>query len=46
LGDYATAEEKIVERDSRPRERMPLGEVAFTGTWGTAFSPDIPASAG
>lgn len=46
LGDYATAEEKIVERDSLPRERRPLGEVAFTGTWGAAFSPDIPASAG
>jgi nitroreductase len=46
LGDYATVEEKIVERDSRPRERLPLGEVAFTGTWGAAFTPDIHSPAG
>jgi nitroreductase len=46
LGDYATADPAIVERDARPRERMPLSEVAFTGAWGAAFSPDIPSPAG
>ena len=34
LGDYATAPPEIVERDSRPRERLPLEEVAFAGRWG------------
>jgi nitroreductase len=43
LGDYATADPRIVERDSEPRERAPLSEVAFTGTWGTAFTPDTPS---
>jgi nitroreductase len=46
LGDYATADPAIVERDARPRERMPLSEVAFTGTWGAAFIPDTPSPAG
>jgi nitroreductase len=35
LGDYATAEPKVVERDSQPRERLPLEQVAFSGTWGS-----------
>ncbi|MBB2770454.1 MULTISPECIES: nitroreductase family protein [Mycolicibacterium] len=34
LGDYAQADEAIVERDSRPRERLPLVDVAFAGAWG------------
>ncbi|MDY6871363.1 MAG: nitroreductase family protein [Actinomycetota bacterium] len=34
LGDYAQADEAIVERDSRPRERSPLDDVAFAGRWG------------
>jgi nitroreductase len=34
LGDYTQADDAIVDRDSRPRERLPLGEVAFTETWG------------
>ena len=34
LGDYATAEPKVVERDSQPRERLPLEQIAFSGTWG------------
>jgi len=34
LGDYATADPAIVERDSRPRNRLPLEQVAFAGTWG------------
>jgi nitroreductase len=45
LADYATADPAIVERDARPRERMPLSEVAFTGTWGAAFTPDTPSPA-
>jgi nitroreductase len=45
LGDYATASEEIVERDSIPRERLPLEAVAFAGTWGSAFTPgtSLPA---
>jgi nitroreductase len=35
LGDYAAADEKIVERDSLPRRRLPLEEIAFAGAWGT-----------
>ena len=38
LGDYATADESIVERDGRPRERLPLEEVAFSGSWGSPFT--------
>jgi nitroreductase len=34
LGDYATADPAIVERDSKPRSRPPLAEMAFAGTWG------------
>lgn len=46
LGDYASADERIVERDARPRERLPLSEVAFAGRWGTPFRPDTSAPAG
>lgn len=46
LADYAAADPAVVERDARPRERMPLSEVAFTGTWGAAFTPDTPSPAG
>jgi nitroreductase len=35
LGDYATAEPKVVERDWKPRERLPLEQIAFAGTWGS-----------
>jgi nitroreductase len=34
LGDYGQAPTDVVERDSLPRERLPLAEVAFTGRWG------------
>ncbi|MCV7417872.1 nitroreductase family protein [Mycolicibacterium litorale] len=34
LGDYATADDAIAERDSQPRVRLPLEQVAFTETWG------------
>ncbi|MGE2715765.1 nitroreductase family protein [Mycolicibacterium litorale] len=33
LGDYADVDDAIAERDSRPRERLPLEQVAFTRTW-------------
>ena len=36
LGDYSTADPAIVERDSKPRERLPLEQVAFAGRWGAA----------
>jgi nitroreductase len=36
LGDYASAEPKLVERDATPRERLPLKDVAYTGRWGRA----------
>jgi nitroreductase len=45
LGDYAKAAPEIVERDLRPRERLPLREVAFTGTWGSAFTPGTSSPA-
>jgi nitroreductase len=45
LGDYGSAAPEIVERDSRPRERLPLSEVAFSGTWGAAFTPGMPPPA-
>ncbi|AKS31098.1 nitroreductase family protein [Mycolicibacterium goodii] len=34
LGDYATVDEAVAERDSRPRERLPLDQIAFSGRWG------------
>jgi nitroreductase len=40
LGDYAEAPSEIVERDSLPRERLELENVAFATTWGSAFTPD------
>ncbi|MFV8161862.1 nitroreductase family protein [Mycobacterium sp. 134] len=34
LGDYAQVDEAIAERDGRPRERLPLEQIAFGGRWG------------
>lgn len=34
LGDYAAAPADLVERDSRPRARQPLEQVAFAERWG------------
>lgn len=34
LGDYAQADPQIRERDSMPRERLPLEQIAFRQTWG------------
>jgi nitroreductase len=45
LGDYATASEEIAERDSLPRERLPLEAVAFAGRWGSAFTPGTSSTA-
>ncbi|MBX8688131.1 nitroreductase [Mycobacterium sp. 20091114027_K0903767] len=38
LGDYATADPAIVERDSRIRERLPLEQIAFGQQWGIPLS--------
>jgi nitroreductase len=38
LGDYDSAPPEIVERDAQGRQRLPLEEVAFTGSWGTPLS--------
>jgi len=35
LGDYASADGSILERDALPRRRLPLEEVAFSRTWGS-----------
>lgn len=45
LGDYATADPAVVERDSKPRERLPLERVAFAGRWGAAFTAGMSAAA-
>lgn len=45
LGDYATADPAIVERDSSPRRRLPLEEVAFARRWGSAFTAGTSAAA-
>jgi len=34
LGDYAHVDEAIAERDGRPRERLPLEQIAFGERWG------------
>lgn len=39
LGDYAEAPAKIVERDSLPRERLPLEDVVLAGSWGSEITP-------
>ncbi len=38
LADYATAAPEIAERDHKPRTRRPLEEIAFSGTWGRAWT--------
>ena len=38
LADYSAVSAEIVERDSLPRERMPLDEVAFSGIWGQPWA--------
>jgi nitroreductase len=34
LGDYAAAAPELVERDIRPRARLPLAAIAFADAWG------------
>jgi nitroreductase len=34
LGDYDNAPPEIVERDAQGRGRLPLDQVAFSGSWG------------
>lgn len=46
LGDYATADPALVERDSRVRTRLPLAEIAFSGAWGSPVSPSTAPPAG
>ncbi len=38
LGDYDNAPPEIVERDAEGRSRLPLTEIAFTGSWGTPLA--------
>lgn len=38
LADYDSVGEEIAERDRAPRQRMPLTEVAFSGTWGRPWA--------
>ncbi len=38
LADYSDVSAEIAERDSVPRERMPLEEVAFGGIWGQPWT--------
>jgi nitroreductase len=34
LADYRTVSDDIADRDGRPRERLPLDEIAFARAWG------------
>lgn len=36
--DYDTVSPEIAERDSKPRRRLPLDEVAFSGDWGRPWT--------
>jgi nitroreductase len=38
LGDYENAPPEIVERDAQGRQRLPLEDVAFAGSWGSPLS--------
>ena len=38
LGDYDNAPPEIVERDAQGRQRLPLEDVAFAGSWGLPLS--------
>lgn len=34
LGDYASVDPAVVERDARGRKRLPLNDIAYAGRWG------------
>jgi nitroreductase len=38
LGDYDNAPPEILERDAQGRQRLPLDQVAFSGSWGRPLS--------
>ena len=38
LGDYDNAPQAIVERDAEGRQRLPLEDIAFAGSWGRPLS--------
>jgi nitroreductase len=42
LGDYATVDPAVLERDARGRRRLSLSEIAFAGRWGEPFRPFRP----
>jgi nitroreductase len=46
LGDYDKAPPEIIERDAQGRDRLPLDEIAFAGTWGSPVTPGTPTPAG
>jgi nitroreductase len=37
LGDYASVDPAVIERDARGRQRLPLEEIAFARRWGQPF---------
>jgi nitroreductase len=39
VGDYTQAPPEILERDAVGRQRLPLEEIAFAGSWGKPFQP-------
>ncbi len=42
LGDYDAAPPQLRERDFTPRERLPLDDVAYAGTWGAPATAAWP----
>lgn len=34
LGDYTDVDARVAERDAKPRQRLPLEEIAFAARWG------------
>jgi hypothetical protein len=38
LADYRAVSDDIAERDSAPRERLPLTEIAFRNIWGQPWT--------
>ncbi len=39
LGDYGAVDPAVLERDARGRQRLPLEQIAFSGSWGQPFQP-------